>query len=188
MRVIEDILPAHITLPIPARTCHFVAPGNLDKGFGALVALGNEGLAHGFFDEMFRGEFVLFLVFVAGHWDVRFRATESTRHNFAIFVLTSKFLVVLILDDSAIIAERTSDESFNGCLKLELTDETETSRIASPDANLSLRAMVFASTKREISADVNSALQPDTSMHLKKCPPFPTVVSAFLRAQSRQNR
>src|SRR5271154_5864999 len=63
-----------------------------------------------------------------------------------------------------------------------------TSRIASPDASLSLSAIVFASTKRAISADVNSALHPETSIHLKMCAPFPTMVSAFLRAQSRQNK
>lgn len=75
MCIISDIFPTHITLSVPTRTSHFVAPGNFDKGLGALVALGNEGLAHGFFDEMFGGEFVFFLVFFAGQRDMRFSAT-----------------------------------------------------------------------------------------------------------------
>ena len=45
----------------------------------------------------------------------------------------------------------------------------DASRIASPEASLSRNARVFGSTNLRVSAAVNSALQPETSMHLNTC-------------------
>lgn len=127
---------------------------------------------------------------------MRLFATGATGYNFAMFILTSEFFVVVVLHDRSIVAERTSGEPFNRRLR-QCCDTGITSRIASPDSSLSRSASVFTSTNRRISSAVNSALHPETSIHLKVCllsifgrkvyPPLPTTLSAFRLAQSRQN-
>jgi hypothetical protein len=45
--------------------------------------------------------------------DMRLFATGATGYNFAMFILTSEFFVVVVLHDRSIVAERTSGEPFN---------------------------------------------------------------------------
>jgi hypothetical protein len=52
MRIIQDILPADITLAITATTSHLVAAFLLYETERAAVTLADEGFGHGFFDYL----------------------------------------------------------------------------------------------------------------------------------------
>src|SRR5579862_9430096 len=61
--VVDDIFPADVALEVTTGTDHFIASLEFNEWFLAFVAFLKEGCCHCFFDDVLRGEFVLFCVF-----------------------------------------------------------------------------------------------------------------------------